>query len=145
MNKKETITGLSKETEPILIYLVSILGFIFSFLKDEVDKEARWVYNQAGAIFIVYASVGVISSGIIYIPIFGFVIAISCWMVEVALVVFSIIAIVKAYHGEHYEIPVIADLAKSIWIPEEKTTKKSTKVKEVEVKKKTKKSAKKGD
>ena len=51
--KKETITGIDKRYEPILIYIVSLLGFIFSFLKDEVDKEVRWVYNQTGAIFIV--------------------------------------------------------------------------------------------
>ena len=70
MNDKKTITGISKQYEPILIYLVSLLGFIFSFLKDEVDKEVRWVYNQAGAIFIIYAGFGVLSS-IVIVPVIG--------------------------------------------------------------------------
>ena len=110
--KKETITGISKQYEPILIYLVSLLGFIFSFLKDEVDKEVRWVYNQAGAIFIVYAGVGVLTSTIV-IPVIGWVIGVCAWMVEVAVLVFTIISIIKACQGEHYEIPLISDLATS--------------------------------
>ena len=144
MNKKETITGLSKQTEPILIYLISLLGLIFSFLQDEVDKEARWVYNQAGAIFIVHAGIGAIAGTAIYIPVVGAVVGISCWMLSVAVLVFAIIAIVKAYNDEHYEIPLISNIAKAIWKWEE-PTKKTSKVKEVEVKKETKKSAKKED
>ena len=131
--KKETITGISKQYEPILIYLVSLLGFIFSFLKDEVDKEVRWVYNQAGAIFIVYMGVGVISSSIV-IPVIGWVIGICAWMVEVAVLVFAIIAIVKACQGEHYEIPLISDLAKAIWKWEEPVKKDTKKIKDAEIK-----------
>lgn len=134
--KKETITGLSKQTEPILIYLISLLGFIFSFLKDEVDKEARWVYNQAGAIFIVNAGLGVCVSTII-IPVVGWIIGVCAWMVEIAVLVFAIIAIVKAYHGEHYEIPIISNLAKAIWKWEEPA--KKAKVVEVKAEKKTSK------
>ena len=131
--KKETITGISKQYEPILIYLVSLLGFIFSFLKDDVDKEVRWVYNQAGAIFIVYMGVGVISSSVV-IPVIGWVIGICAWMVEVAVLVFAIIAIVKACQGEHYEIPLISDLAKAIWKWEEPVKKDNKKIKDAEIK-----------
>ena len=152
MNKKETITGISKQYEPILVYLISLLGLIFSFMKDEVDKEARWVYNQAGALFIVNASVGVVCSMSVIIPIVGILVGIIGWMVSVACLVFAIIAIIKAYNGEHYEIPVIANIAKAIWKYEDtpkSSAKKDTKtVKEVEVKaeKKTaKKTAKKED
>ena len=131
--KKETITGISKQYEPILIYLVSLLGFIFSFLKDEVDKEVRWVYNQAGAIFIVYMGVGVLTSTVV-IPVIGWIIGICAWMVDVAILVFAIIAIVKAVNGEHYEIPLISNLAKAIWKWEEPVKKETKKAKEVEVK-----------
>ena len=134
MNKKETITGLSKQTEPILIYIVSLLGLIFSFMDDEVDKEARWTYNQAGALFIVNAGIGVISSMALIVPILGIVMGIVGWMCSVAILVFAIIAIVKAYNGEHYEIPLISNLAKAIWKWEEPVKKETKKVKEVEVK-----------
>lgn len=145
MNKKETITGLSKQTEPILVYIISLLGLIFSFMDDEVDKEVRWTYNQAGALFIVNAGAGVICSMSMIVPIIGIIMAIIGWMLSVALLVFAIIAIVKAYNGEHYEIPVIANIAKAIWKNEEPVKKEPKKVKEVEVKKETKKSAKKED
>ena len=131
--KKETITGIDKRYEPILIYLVSLLGFIFSFLKDEVDKEVRWVYNQAGAIFIVYMGVGVLTSSIV-IPVIGWFIGICAWMVDVAVLVFTIIAIVKACQGEHYEIPLVSNLAKAIWKWEEPVKKETKKVKDAEVK-----------
>ena len=131
--KKETITGIDKRYEPILIYLVSLLGFIFSFLKDEEDKEVRWVYNQAGAIFIVYMGVGVLTSSIV-IPVIGWIIGICAWMVDVAVLVFTIIAIVKACQGEHYEIPLVSNLAKAIWKWEEPVKKETKKVKDAEVK-----------
>ena len=131
--KKETITGIDKRYEPILIYLVSLLGFIFSFLKDEVDKEVRWIYNQAGAIFIVYMGVGVLTSSVV-IPVIGWIIGICAWMVDVAVLVFTIIAIVKACQGEHYEIPLVSNLAKAIWKWEEPVKKETKKVKDAEVK-----------
>lgn len=148
MNKKETITGLSKQNEPILVYIISLLGLIFSFMDDEVDKEVRWVYNQAGALFIVNAGISVISSMALIVPILGIVMGVIGWMCSVAILVFAIIAIVKAYNGEHYEIPLIANLAKAIWKWEEPVKKETKKVKEVEVKaeKKTaKKTSKKED
>lgn len=148
MNKKETITGLSKTTEPILVYLISLLGLIFSFMKDEVDDEVRWTYNQAGAIFMINAGVCIIASTAIIIPILGILIAIVGWMLSVAIFVFTIIAIIKACNGEHYEIPLVSNFAKMIWKSETEAKKETKKVKEVEVKaeKKTaKKSAKKED
>lgn len=148
MNKKETITGISKQYEPILVYIISLLGLIFSFMNDEVDKEARWTYNQAGALFIVNAGVGIVCTMALIVPIVGILVGIIGWMCSVALLVFAIIAIIKAYNGEHYEIPLISNLAKAIWKWEEPVKKETKKVKEVEVKaeKKTaKKTAKKED
>lgn len=55
-------------------------------------------------------------------------------MVEVAVLVFTIISIIKACQGEHYEIPLISDLAKAIWKWEEPVKKETKKVKTVEVK-----------
>ena len=46
----------------------------------------------------------------------------------------TIIAIVKACQGEHYEIPLIADLAKAIWKWEEPVKKDNKKIKDAEIK-----------
>lgn len=113
--KKETITGLSKQTEPILVYLISLLGLIFSFMKDKVDKEIRWVYNQAGAVFITNIGLSFAASILGFIPFLGLVIVPVVCLAEIAVFVFTIIALVKAYNGEHYEIPLISQLAKTIW------------------------------
>lgn len=148
MNKKETITGIPKQYEPILVYLISLLGLIFSFMDDEVDKDVRWTYNQAGALFIVSAGIGLTTGVGVLIPILGILLAIIGWMLSVAVLVFTIIAIIKAYNGEYYEIPIIANIAKAIWKNDGPVKKETKNVKEVEVKaeKKTaKKTSKKED
>ena len=113
--KKETITGLSKQTEPILVYLIPLLGLIFSFMKDKVDKEVRWVYNQAGALFITSVGLSLVASIFGFIPFIGLVIVPVVLLANIAVFVFMIIALVKAYNGEHYEIPLVSQLAKAIW------------------------------
>ena len=50
---EKTFTGLEMTLEIILVYLISILGFIFSFMDEKkYSKRAKFLYNQAGALFI---------------------------------------------------------------------------------------------
>lgn len=111
--KTSTITGLEEKYEVILVYLISILGFIFSLLKDrKVSKNMRFNYNQAGTIWIVSIVCNVVTN------FGGYFMAPIRWVsypISLVLFVFTIIALVKAYNGEKYEIPIIADLSKSIW------------------------------
>ena len=124
----QTITGLELKYETLLVYIISVLGFIFAFLKNEkVSKEARFHYKQAGATFVVYTSIAVIDSiltalsiplGIVTLGVFSvilWIIAGCLWLIEVAVVVFAVITIVKAFHNEKYEIPVVNKLADAIW------------------------------
>lgn len=112
--KKETITGLEEKYEALLVYLLPLLGFIFSFMKDKkVSEKAKFYYNQSGAIFIINMALSIIS-GISLFAING-VIGYITSIISILLFVFIIIAIVKAFSDEKYEIPVISDLAKSIW------------------------------
>ena len=65
VNKKEdndkTITGLELKWEVVLVYVISILGFIFSFMKNEkVSKNARFHYKQSGTLFIISLGVSII-------------------------------------------------------------------------------------
>ena len=118
-NKKETITGLSIKGEAILVYLVPLLGFIFSFLKDKVNKEARWIYNQAGAAWLSSMIISVAGLIVAIVPIVGIVFSVMLKILSVVLFVFLIIALVKAYEGEHYEIPVVCEFARVLWNNEE--------------------------
>lgn len=112
--KKETITGLEEKYEALLVYLLPLLGFIFSFLKDKkVSENVKFYYNQSGAVFIINAALSIIS-GISLFALNG-VIGYITSIISILLIVFIIIAIVKAFNDEKYEIPVVSDLAKSIW------------------------------
>lgn len=135
VNKKEdndkTITGLELKWEVVLVYVISILGFIFSFMKNEkVSKNARFHYKQSGTLFIISlgvsiiyrilaaiaavtiittAGLGIIS--IIFEVIFGTIYAVFA----IALLAFIIITIIKAFNDETYRIPFISSLAEKIW------------------------------
>lgn len=109
----KTITGLEEKYEVILVYLVSILGFIFSLMKDnKVSKNMKFNYNQAGTIWIVsiVCSFATNFGGYFMAPIRW-----VSYPITAVLLIFKIIALAKAYNGERYEIPVIADISKSIW------------------------------
>lgn len=124
----QTITGLELKWEVLLVYIISVLGFIFAFLKNEkVSKDARFHYKQAGATFIVYTSIAIIDSiltalsiplGIVTLGVFSVIlwIIVGClWLIEVAVIVFAVITIVKAFHNEKFEIPVVSKLANAVW------------------------------
>ena len=113
--KKKTIMGIEYKWEIFLVYLFSILGFVFSFMKDkDVDKDVRFQYNQSAVIFIFNLAASFISRftiNALNIPYFAWAISI----LQIVIFVFVIIAIVKAFSNESYRIPVIGDLAEKIW------------------------------
>ena len=52
--KKTTVTGLEEKWEVFLVYIIGILGFIFSFMKyDYLSKNIKFQYRQAGTIWLV--------------------------------------------------------------------------------------------
>ena len=112
--KKKSIMGLEYKWEVFLVYLLSILGFVFSFMKDKkVDKEVKEQYNQSGAIFIINIAINIItrifgSMGIGYI-------SWALFAVQIVLFVFVIIAVVEAFQNRSYKIPVIYDMSQAIW------------------------------
>lgn len=105
---EKTFTGIDMVGETILVYLVSILGFIFSFMDEsKFGKRAKFLYNQAGAVFIVQLCL----APLIAIPFVGLVFA----ALHTVIFVFVIIAIIKGCQGEDYKIPGIYDLSQAVW------------------------------
>ena len=108
--KKTTVTGLEEKWEVFLVYIIGILGFIFSFMKYDYLSKNR----QAGTIWLVnmvFSIAKIILAYTINIAFIGYIFN----MLSLVLWVFSIITIVKAFSNETYEIPVIADLSKKIF------------------------------
>lgn len=110
---KETITGLSKNIEIILVYLVSILGFVFSLMKDtKVDSDMKFHYNQSGTIWIVNMILTI--AGRVGSKFLG-PIGIGTGVLSLILFICTIITIVRGCEGIRYEIPVISEFSKSLW------------------------------
>ena len=104
----KTYTGFSFMTEVILVYLIPILGFIFSFMDiKKYSERVKFLYNQSGAIFLIE----IVLLGLEFIPIVRW----FFYMIHLVLFVIVIITIIKAKDGEDYKIPGIYDLANLIW------------------------------
>ncbi len=111
---KKTITGLEEKYEALLVYLLPLLGLIFSFMKEKnVSENVKFYYNQSGTICIINIALSVISVATSFI-LKGLISSIV-QIISIIIFVFVIISIVKAFKNEKYEIPVISDLTKSIW------------------------------
>ena len=105
---EKTFTGIDMVGETILVYLVSILGFIFSFMDEtKYGKRAKFLYNQAGALFICQAVI----APLCLIPILGYMFAAA----NVVLFIFVVITIIKGCQGEDFRIPGVYDLGELIW------------------------------
>ncbi|MBO6145389.1 MAG: hypothetical protein J6O62_01125 [Bacilli bacterium] len=116
-NTDQSIMGIEYKWEVLLLYLLfgGLLGFIFSFMKDKkVSKKIKFQYNQSGTMFIVLFVLGAVSRASNFLIDFG-IISGLCYMLDVVVVVFAIITIVKAFSDEEYEMPIISDLSKMIW------------------------------
>ena len=124
----KTITGMELKYETILVYLLSFLGLIFAFMKNEkVSSDARFHYKQSGAAFLVYLGVSIIESilgGIAFALAFSPLFIVSVLftivtsvigLVSLAVFILSIIAVVKAFNDERFEIPVVINIANAIW------------------------------
>ena len=105
---EKTFTGIDFVGEVILVYLVPVLGFIFSFMDEsKYSKRAKFLYNQAGAAAIVM----VCASPFCIIPFAGLIFAV----LQTVLFVLVIIALIKGCQGEDYKIPGVYDLGQAIW------------------------------
>ena len=109
--KCETISGLSFEGEVVLVYIITIVGFIFALMKDKnVDKKLRFHYNQAATAFIVSICFNVLT---VIAPLLAPVIGLCA----IALFVFVIITLVQTLSNkvDYYRIPLISDLSEKIF------------------------------
>lgn len=111
--EKETMMGTNKNTELVLVYIFTLLGFVFSIMNDKnVSKNMKFHYNQAATIWIISIIIYISSKVCSYaLPIMNIIFK----PINAILLVFTIIALVKACNDEKYEIPVINDLSKTIW------------------------------
>ena len=87
-------------------YLVGIVALIAILIEPyKNEKFVRHHAIQALAIWVGWILISVVSA----IPVIGWIVAAVGW---IALLVFSIMGLIKAFQGEYWEMPVVYNLVK---------------------------------
>ncbi len=93
-----------KDSKLLLAYLISIVGAILLFVEKDATEEYKDHYRQAAVIFGLTVITSACAS---FIPFVG--------ILSTLLFVASIVCGIKAYNGEDFKMPIISDIAKSIF------------------------------
>jgi uncharacterized protein len=103
-------------SDKVAAMLTHIAGIFFWFIPSLIvylaSTENPWVKNQARLALnfqLTMLIAAIIGGALVFIGIGIFII----WAVEIAIVVFSIVAALKANQGEAYKYPLSIDLVKS--------------------------------
>lgn len=104
-------SGLAPNVASLLCYICGIITGIIFLVLEKDDKEVKFHAWQSiflgGASIVVYIALMILGM----IPYIGIVAAILSIVFYIGYLVVWIIAMVKAYQGEHWLIPVIGNLA----------------------------------
>jgi len=93
----------------ILSYF-SILSLV-PLLTQKEDKFIQFHAKQGFALFIIAVILSVCVMILSYIPIVGFLFGVISIFLPLGILALSVFGMVKAYQGEEWRIPVVADLA----------------------------------
>ncbi|MGQ4915895.1 MAG: DUF4870 domain-containing protein [Candidatus Asgardarchaeia archaeon] len=105
--KKKTSLGLEENLEGALAYALGFLTGILFFL---LEKESKFVKFHAVQSTLTFLAIFVIDMVIGYIPYIGHILG---WAFGIAVFVFWIFCMVKAYQGEYFKVPVIGNIAEN--------------------------------
>jgi uncharacterized membrane protein len=104
----ESSLNLAPNVAAVLCYLgFWITGIVFFVL----EKKNKWVRFHAAQSIITFGSLSIIAMVFGWIPFLGHLITAILWIIGVVL---WVVLIVKAYQGERFRIPIVADLAEAI-------------------------------
>ena len=108
-NKKSS-TGMDPKIAVLLAYFFSWLGGLIIWLMEKENRFVKWNALQALILGIVEAIIGILMIIFGWVPFIGWLVVVIGWIALVAILVAVIIAIVKAFSGETFRIPVVSSL-----------------------------------
>ncbi|NHW22803.1 MAG: DUF4870 domain-containing protein [Archaeoglobales archaeon] len=109
--KPKTSIGLEENVVGLLCYLLTwVTGLIFLLL----EKENRFVRFHAMQSLVTFLSLMVVVWILSAIAMFVWVFWPLVWIVDLVILVFWIVGMVKAYQGEMYKFPVFGSIAESL-------------------------------
>ncbi|MGI6316557.1 MAG: DUF4870 domain-containing protein [Christensenellales bacterium] len=94
-------------------YLLPPLGIVSHFLEKN-SNFVRYAGMQSLVIAAVLATAWILNFIFSYLGIFGIVMNVFIYIVEIATVVFAIIAAVNGFKYQEYDIPLISQIARNL-------------------------------
>lgn len=101
----QSSTGLESNIAGPLCYLLGVISGIVFLILEKNDDDVRFHAYQSTATF---GAILVISIGVGWVPLIGWII--SLLLAPVSLVLW-IVLMVKAFQGERFKLPVVGDWA----------------------------------
>jgi uncharacterized membrane protein len=104
--QERSSTGLDANLAAALAYLA---GFVTGVVLLVVEKESRFVRFHAMQSTVFFVAVLVGSVALNSMPLLGPML--YAFIVFPAIVILWLVLMFKAYHGEHFKLPVVGDFA----------------------------------
>ncbi|MBP1908213.1 DUF4870 domain-containing protein [Methanolobus bombayensis] len=101
----ETNLGVSENIAGLIAY---VLGFITGILLLVIEKENQFVRFHAAQSTVLFGAVFILNIVLGFIPFLGWLIAFVLSMVALVL---WLLLMFKAFNGEIYRVPMVADYA----------------------------------
>jgi len=101
----KTSTGLEENVAGLLCY---VLGWVSGLVFILIEKENKFVRFHAMQSIIVFGVLTVARIILAWIPIIGWILGI---IIGIGAFVLWIILMIKAYQGEEFKLPIVADIA----------------------------------
>lgn len=105
MANSKTSVGLDENIEGLLCY---VLGWVSGIVFLIIEKKSKFVKFHALQSIITFLALFVIGMVAGWIPVFGFIISLVLWPIQIIL---WILLIYKAYKGEMFKLPIVGDIA----------------------------------
>ncbi len=104
-DRGKSSTGLNANLAGLLAYTLGVISGLIFFL---IEKENKFVKFHAMQAIVFSVAMFIISTVLAFIPVIGWALIL---LVQLAALVVWIIAMVKAYKGEWFQLPVVGGIA----------------------------------
>ncbi len=101
----KTSSGLQPNVAALLSYLAGFITGIIFFL---IEKENKFVRFHAMQSILTFGGLFILQMILAFIPVIGWILI---PLISIASLILWIILMIKAYQGEEFKLPIIADIA----------------------------------
>lgn len=107
----ETKLGVSENIAGLLAYLLTWISGIILLIIEKDNKFVRFHAAQSTVLYLALLVLDIALGFLTFIPYVGFIISLASMLIGLLSLVLWIFLMYKAYKGEMYRLPVIAEYA----------------------------------